>query len=566
MRRIFSVLILLSLLCACAPQEASPVLVQVVLEQGEGYTAEDYVQTVPIGTDAVFHLTPALGWTVTGTDRENAVYAAGTLTLTGVRYSTVVKPNLKKGLPLLCFANGGERLDGGDPSEPLELAVPDTHLRLNTPIGTDLFFRDGYTLTEWNTRPDGTGTSVSPGSRIAWSDGLALYAQWAPWTPEDRFTWEPDGDGVRITGYSGTDETLVIPGALGGRPVWSIGEEACAGAPCTSLVLPPDLRRVEENAFANARIESVRLSDSIESITDYAFTGCGNLRTLHINAVEAPVYSSSYYATFADKFDRLLSLQGQPKIVLFSGSSTRFGYDSALLDEAFPDYSVVNMGVFAYTSATPQFLLLLDAMDAGDILIHSPEFDAAQRQFCTRSDLEDNFFCMMEADYDMVSRLDLRECASVFTGLTGYLSVRAAMDPLDWSVSPSDYTEEGAPSPVPTYNEYGDYCLYRPNAEDEGPVYGLPVDYTVRSFPKQQFLDPLNAMYRRFLDRGIHVYFTYAPRNRLALSEDSTPEARAELDAYFRENLNHLSTQGVAIRTGQIMEELRNQMEKEGIS
>ena len=92
--------------------------------------------------------------------------------------------------------------------------------------------------------------------------------------------------------------------------------------------------------------------------------------------------------------------------------------------------------------------------------------------------------------------------------------------------------------------------------------------------------------YQTFLEKGIHVYFTYAPRNRLAISKDSTPEARAALDAHLRENLcvpvisdiedslvsgvylygtdNHLSTKGVAIRTERIIAELRAQMEREG--
>lgn len=590
MRRMLSILLpflILFLLCSCTDKEDAPPLVQVVLEQGEGYTAETYVQTVPAGEDAVFHLDLQPGWAVTGTDRASALYDSGTLTLPEVRYSTVVRPTVQKGVSILCHANGGTRLDGGNPEEPIEIPTPQTHLRLNTPMGTDLFARDGYTLIGWNTRPDGSGESVGLGSRIAWEDGLTLYAQWAKWTPETAFTWEPDGAGVRITGYTGSDEVLVIPATLGGIPVWSIGKEACAGANCTGLVLPPALKQVAENAFANTPIQEVWLSDSIESITDYAFTGCTDLQTLHINAAEAPVYSSSYYAAFADKFDRLLSLQGQPKLVLFSGSSARFGYDCSLLAEAFPDYAPVNMGVFAYTSATPQFLLLLNVLEEGDILVHSPEFDAAQRQFCTRSDLEDNFFCMMEANYDVVSRLDLRQCSSVFTGLTQYLAGKVGMEPLDWSISPASYTEEGVPSSTPTYNEYGDYCLYRPNAADESPVYGLPVDYTVRSFPQQQFLDPLNAMYRCFLDKGVHVYFTYAPRNRLALSEDSTPEARSDLDQYFRDHLcvpvlsdiesslwsgiylsgtdNHLSTQGADIRTRQFIDELRARMAQDGI-
>lgn len=81
------------------------------------------------------------------------------------------------------------------------------------------------------------------------------------------------------------------------------------------------------------------------------------------------------------------------------------------------------------------------------------------------------------------------------------------------------------------------------------------------------------------------MYFTYAPRNCLAISEDSTYEARQELDRYFRENLsipvlgtleeslwsgiylhgtdNHLSTEGVAIRTERIIGQLKAQLEQE---
>ena len=83
---------------------------------------------------------------------------------------------VQKGVSILCHANGGTRLDGGNPVEPIEIPTPQTHFRLNTPIGTDLFARDGYTLIGWNTRPDGSGESVGLGSRIAWEDGLTLYA------------------------------------------------------------------------------------------------------------------------------------------------------------------------------------------------------------------------------------------------------------------------------------------------------------------------------------------------------------------------------------------------------
>lgn len=82
-------------------------------------------------------------------------------------------------------------------------------------------------------------------------------------------------------------------------------------------------------AFSGSAAESVTLFDNLQQISDYAFEDCTSLQTLYINAATAPVYSGSYYATFADKYDRLLSLADTQKLVLFSGSSARFGYDSA---------------------------------------------------------------------------------------------------------------------------------------------------------------------------------------------------------------------------------------------
>ena len=120
------------------------------------------------------------------------------------------------------------------------------------------------------------------------------------------------------------------------------------------------------------------------------------------------------------------------------------------------------------------------------------------------------------------------------------------------------------------------------------PIYDLPVEYTVPAFPKERFIDPLNRVFADFLAKGVRVFFTYAPRNREALSEKSTKEARAALDRYFRETLivpvisdieeslypgrylsgtdNHLSTEGVRIRTERIIRDIQNELAKEGAS
>ncbi len=578
--------------CQAEAEAPKPFPCRVVLEEGDGFTARSYAaQTVP-GGELRFDLQPKDGYTVTGADYDGCALerepeGGVTLILPKVRYSTAVRLTVERsGRYLRYHANGGERLDGEDPRETADVPVTPSHLRWNTSTGTGLFKRPGHTLTGWNTEPDGSGTAVGLGSRVDPQDGPVLYAQWSRWTDPELFQWEPFGEGTAITSYTGDERVVTVPAELGGKPVRAIKAGAFAGASCGTVILPDTLRTVENGAFTGCVLSELYLFDNLRTISDHSFSDCGDFQTLHINAAQPPVYSGSYYATFADKFDRLMSLRDRRKIVLFSGSSARFGYDSAQIDRTFDEYDVVNMGVFAYTNALPQFELILTCMGEGDVLLHSPEFDAAQRQFCTSANLDAPFFNMMEANYDLVSRLDLRQYGQVFTAFSAYLDSREGMAARSYALSPAEFDEDGVPVDTPSYNEYGDYVLHRPNAADEAPIYGLAVDYTVRSFPKSAFIDPLNEEYQRFLDRGVKAYFTYAPRNRLAVSEDSTPQARETLDAYFRENLcvpvlgdiesslvsgvylygtdNHLSTEGVALRTEEIVDALTAQLEQEG--
>lgn len=99
-----------------------------------------------------------------------------------------------------------------------------------------------------------------------------------------------------------------------------------------------------------------------------------------------------------------------------------------MIDQAFPDYEVVNMGVFAYSPALPQLELIRSCMKEGDVLLDSPEFDAANRQFCYQKELDYATFAMMESDYDVFAQLDLREYKQIFTAFTAYQDARADME------------------------------------------------------------------------------------------------------------------------------------------
>lgn len=486
------------------------------------------------------------------------------------------------GLTVTYHTNGGQLLyDTGDT---LTLTAANTHLRFNTAQGTRYMERDGWQLIGWNTAPDGSGISVGLGSRMERSQGLVLYAQWVKESPAADFSYTVHEEEIFITGYTGGEELCVIPRQINGMEVTRICAGAFRDSQIDTLVLPPSIFTVEREAFAGSAVREVFFCDSLYYVYDESFADCKHLTTLHINAVTSPVYSGSYYDGFSDRYDWLLSIRDQKKIVLFSGSSARYGYDSLRIREAFPAYEVANMGVYAFTNAMPQLELIRELMAPGDILLSAPEFDAVKFQFCTTNVLDSHFWAMMESNYDAVTRLDMKHYSGIFDSLREYLTVRRSMQPGDYSVSPNWFDDDGNRYHYNTYNQYGDFVLERPNSpRDELLKWGL-ADYTVNAFPVET-VECLNEVYRKFLAEGITVYFTYTPRNIHAITPESTPDARQILHDHLTEHLcvpvispieeslypgtcfylidSHLSTEAVQTRTERIIEDLRAQFDRE---
>ncbi len=424
----------------------------------------------------------------------------------------------------------------GRAGDSLSREITYAHRRENTLQGTAWFERKGYVLTGWNTQPDGGGLSVGLGSRIdpPW-DGV-LYAQWLPCSPEKDFDWETDGKSAAITGYHGNSSICVLPESREGLPVRVIRRGAFQGKAFSLLVLSPSLRTIEENAFIGCGIETLMLYDSLKTVSDASFSACRGPETLRVNAAVSPVYSGSYFDTFQDKYDALLSLRGKKKLILSSGSSGRYGYDSSLLKKAFPDCEPVNMGVYAFTNALPQLRLILPLAEEGDILLFAPEFDAVPEQFCVSDRLDNGFWAMMEGNYDAAAQLDMRSFSGVFDSLGEYLSIRSRMPAKDYAVSPAQYDDDGRFYAFSTYNQYGDFILPRPIGDSDGRLRHNIADYTVESFPLQT-IQSLNAALSPFLEKGVSVFFTYTPRNVNSLTEESTPEARGALHSWLKENL-----------------------------
>jgi len=223
-------------------------------------------------------------------------------------------------------------------------------------------------------------------------------------------------------------------------------------------------------------------------------------------------------------------------------------------------------------------------MQEGDILLSAPEFDTVNNQFCTTNALDAHFFAMMEGNYDALSLLNLRNYSNVFEALREYLTTRSPLTSGSYEVSPWRFDDDGNAYPFDTYNVYGDLILPREgNPEDVLLKWGR-ADYTTGAFP-EEIIECLNAAYRPFMKKGVRVYFSYTPRNIRALSEESTPQARAQLHEHLKRHLcvpviseiedylypgtdfylidSHLSTEGVKKRTAQVIEDLAAQLARE---
>ena len=480
-------------------------------------------------------------------------------------------------------ANGGIPIGGGETR--VSFSVSAEHLRTNTPLGQKLFRREGFVPLCWNTAPDGTGDRIPFGSRTDSEDGKTLYMTWVPQTPSEELTWEIRDGEAWITGCSLSGRLLALPDTLEGFPVTHIAGGAFADTQIETAVLPPTLFAVAQRAFAGSSLRELWLYDSLFYVYEESFEGCASLRTLHLSADTSPRYSVSYFGTFADKLDWLRLHEDAPKLVLAGGSATRYAYDSELLLQAFPGLTPVNMGVFAYCAMMPQYRIMQCFMGAGDVLLSAPEFDTVRTQFCVSNDIDDRFWPLTEADYSCVSLLDLRQYSGVFSSLSAYLHTRKMMAAHSYEESPDCFDDEGNPVPERTYNRFGDYILQRQGAERDELLQTYLADYTEDAFPDAT-VEALNRIYREFQQRGVRTFFVYAPRNHSALTAESTPEARAQLDRSLRDRLcvpvlldieeslypatrfylidNHLSNEGVRLHMQKILPALSTALAGEG--
>lgn len=235
-----------------------------------------------------------------------------------------------------------------------------------------------------------------------------------------------------------------------------------------------------------------------------------------ICAVGIPAkYDATYMGELKYKYGRLASVRG-PKIVLVGGSSAAFGADSSLIEKEFPEYEVVNFGMYAALGSRVMLDLAQRSIGEGDIVIFMPEINEQ-----TLSDFTDGTYALQGLDgaWELLGRIRPDLYPSLFGSMPAF-----AMEKLKYQLAKT-LPEPGELYRRDSFNEYGDIDneTVSQNIMPEEYDPDLPV-YMGDALPTEEFTAYLNDYGRKLSKKGAAFYYHFCPVNELSVTGSSGAE------------------------------------------
>lgn len=237
-----------------------------------------------------------------------------------------------------------------------------------------------------------------------------------------------------------------------------------------------------------------------------------------------PQYSETFVGVLPDKLERLHEAQGK-RLIFVGGSSVPFSLRSDLIEAAFPEYTVVDFGLYAQLGTPVMLDLLQDALAPGDIVILSPEQDS---QALSLEYSPETLWQAIDGHFDLLLSLPSHRYGQLAAAFASFAGKKC------------QYALTGAPKPTDIYarasfNTYGD--IDSPVREANIMPGGYDPNQMIRfrrEMISQDFISYLNDFNAHASQIGASVYYRFPPMNQSAIDC-----GKKQVDAYY-DDLNRL--------------------------
>ena len=286
-------------------------------------------------------------------------------------------------------------------------------------------------------------------------------------------------------------------------------------------------------------------------------------------------FDETYYGELSHMYSRLERTEGK-KIVIVGNSAVAFGVRSDLLQNEFPDYKVVNFGLYAALGTKLMLDLSLPHISSGDIVVIMPEpIEQSMSLYFSGEDA----WRAMDGDFSMLGHISVDNAAAMTGDFAGYVGEKfgyllsGEKAPSMGAYGQSAFDDEQG-------NEVGYMTYDRPyNVMSGGYDPTMTADLST-DIIGEGFTEYLNGYASEVEKRGAEAYFGFVPMNELMLTENADKAADeyyeylcAELEfdvighpakyaldyRWFYDNNVHMNSAGMYVFTDLLAEDLKLQ-------
>lgn len=237
-------------------------------------------------------------------------------------------------------------------------------------------------------------------------------------------------------------------------------------------------------------------------------------------------FGDTFMGELKSKYERLKETSGK-RIVLVGGSGVAFDCDSALMDDFFPSYEIVNFGMYAGLGTKAVMDLSENYIHEGDIVILSPE--QSEQTF---SDYFNGEYMWQAADGAFGMLRDLK--SENFEAMLGNFP-QFALEKLNY-VMKGQKPQTDSIYQKKSFNTYGDIELdtCRENILPNGYDVNQKVRFT-EDVVQPEFMNYMNDWAKRLEKKGAVVWYRYCPVNKLSVED---MDDLAAYDVFLRQKLD----------------------------